>query len=343
MNGPDQGDEIERALSGLALRGGLALAARAARRVLPILTFEDGPFEACEAAIRLAEAAAYDQWIGADQADAVIAAAVVEGPRPKLLRPAADDPRAHSWEARQAAAAAAAAGKATLELAAGSPNWDVCLAQAREAIVAAIRHAALASEVGAEAETARAARANDYERMWRRRAGTWSELGRPIDASEAGPVGPLWPSAPPSWYREGCERRLPPLDIHVHTVEEGATVEEIWTRESAHAGAADILCWDLDEAPGGAARLAATISELHRRYRAEGRIAPTMLVFSRNIASADRETLMAAGATVFSNTGPWSGVSRDAEELRRDLRTLAADDGQAAAQSRPQPPDESGI
>ena len=343
MTGQNKGDEIERALSGLALRGGLALAARAARRVLPILAFEDGPFEACEAAISLAEAAAYDQWIGAEQADAVIAAIAVEEPRPELPPPAAADPRTHGWEARQAAAAVAAAGRAALELAAGSTHWDECLAQAREAMVAAIRYAALSSELGAEAALARAARANDYERMRRRRAGTWSELGRPIDASEAGPVGPLWPSAPPSWYREGCERRLPPLDIHVHTVEEGATAEEIWERESARAGAADILCWDLEEAPGAAARLAATIAELHRRYRAQGRIAPTMLVFSRNIASADREQLMAAGATVFSNTGPWSGVSRDAEELRRDLRTLAVDDGQAAAQSQPRPPDVSGV
>ncbi|HZG69321.1 MAG TPA: hypothetical protein VEZ12_21485, partial [Herpetosiphonaceae bacterium] len=176
MTGQNKGDEIERALSGLALRGGLALAARAARRVLPILAFEDGPFEACEAAISLAEAAAYDQWIGVEQADAVIAAAAAsEEPRPELPPSTADDPRAHGWEARQAAAAAAAAGRAALELAAGSTHWDECLAQAREAMVAAIRYAALASELGAEAALARAARANDYERMRRRRAGTWSE------------------------------------------------------------------------------------------------------------------------------------------------------------------------
>ena len=247
--------------------------------------------------------------------------------------------RAHGWEARQAAAAA---GKAVLELAAGSLHGDVSLAQAREAMVAAISYAALASEVGTEAGTARAARVHDYERMRRRRAGTWSELGRPIDASEAGPVGPLWPSTPPVWYREGCERREPQIDVHIQTIEGGATAAEIWTRDSVRSGTADILCWDLEEAPGGAAGLAATIAELQRRFRAQGRIAPTMLVFSRNITFRDREQLMAAGATVFSNTGPWSGVSRDAEELRRDLRTVAVDDDEAAAQSRLQPPDSFG-
>ena len=50
MDGPGQDDEVAYALSGLALRGGLALAARAARRVLPILAFDDGSFETCEAA-----------------------------------------------------------------------------------------------------------------------------------------------------------------------------------------------------------------------------------------------------------------------------------------------------
>ena len=191
----------------------------------------------------------------------------------------------------------------------------------------------------ARVDPPRAARTQDYERMRRRRTGTWNELGRPIDASEAGPVGPLWLSTPPAWYREGCRRRKPELDIHIQTIEGGTTADEIWTRESVHSGTADILCWDLEEAPGGAAGLAATIAELQRRYRAQGRIAPTMLVFSRNITFRDREQLMAAGATVFSNTGPWSGVSRDAEELRRDLRTVAVDDDQAAAQSRLQPPD----
>lgn len=40
----------------------------------------------------------------------------------------------------------------------------------------------------------------DYDRLLSLNLGIYPELGLPIDPTENGPLGPLWPEGPPTWY-----------------------------------------------------------------------------------------------------------------------------------------------
>jgi hypothetical protein len=92
----------------------------------------------------------------------------------------------------QAAADAAACAAAACEAA----NSDEDAAPAYDAACAA-SYAASASgehgEVFAEAAYA------DYDRLLELDFEAWPELGPPIDPSDKGPLGSLWPDGPPKW------------------------------------------------------------------------------------------------------------------------------------------------
>ena len=57
---------------------------------------------------------------------------------------------------------------------------------------------------------ARAAAASDLDRLIALNPGEPDALGAPIDPSEAGPLGPLWPQGVPEWYTEAATGTVTP-------------------------------------------------------------------------------------------------------------------------------------
>jgi hypothetical protein len=170
-------ESIEDRLKALPLRAIVAFAARCARRVQPLTSsLPEHGRDAVERAIQVAEGfacgddltgaaaraadVAADAWADADAADAAADAA----------RAAANAARAAAWAADADAATAARA------------------ADAADAAADAARAAADA-----------AADALDLNRLIALNLGRPGTRGSPIDPSEAGPLGPLWPNGAPDW------------------------------------------------------------------------------------------------------------------------------------------------
>ena len=58
----------------------------------------------------------------------------------------------------------------------------------------------------------RAATSSDLDRLIALNLGQPGTLGAPIDPSEAGPLGPLWPQGVPEWYTEAATGTVTPHD-----------------------------------------------------------------------------------------------------------------------------------
>jgi len=70
----------------------------------------------------------------------------------------------------------------------------------------------LAAVVQAAADwfATRAATSRDLDRLIALDLGQPGTLGAPIDPSEAGPLGPLWPHGVPGWYTEAATGTITP-------------------------------------------------------------------------------------------------------------------------------------
>ena len=118
----------------------------------------------------------------------------------------ADDARADAradaaWVAARADARADAA-----DVAAAWAAWDT------NADAAAAAAAAAWAAHAANWADARAAAASDLDRLSALNPGEPDALGAPIDPSEAGPLGPLWPQGVPEWYTEAATATGTPHD-----------------------------------------------------------------------------------------------------------------------------------
>ncbi len=162
-------------LEKLPLRAIVAFANRCARRVLPLfdLSAENGVAAAtyAEAAIRMAGMYAR----GVDNAGASAGS---------LLTPL-------TFAALEDTAALPAANAAS---AAGAASVADAHKVSAEAAMAADETCNLAGAIGGEALAA------DYLRLLELKLGNFPDPGKPIDPSEVGPLGSLWPAAPPVWY-----------------------------------------------------------------------------------------------------------------------------------------------
>ena len=179
-------EDIRERLAQLPHHAVVAFAARCARRVQPlthVLPQQDR--DAIDWA--LASAEAFAKGAAAARADAARAAARADDARAAAAR-AAD-----AWTAARAAADAAAAA------AAAADDWAAHTAAA----------AAWAAAAAARAD-ARAAAASDLDRLSALNPGEPDALGAPIDPSEAGPLGPLWPQGVPEWYTEAATGTVTP-------------------------------------------------------------------------------------------------------------------------------------
>jgi hypothetical protein len=185
-------EDMRERLAQLPHHAGVAFAARCARRVQPLTHArpQQGR-DAIDRAIASAEACA--KGTAAAAADDAAARA--------------DATRADA--ARADAEADAAAGAAVAARAGVAAAWADAADEARaDAAGAAAAWAADAARVaGADAAgdaAAWAAAASDIDRLIALKRSEPDTLGAPIDPSEAGPLGPLWPHGVPQWYTEAA-------------------------------------------------------------------------------------------------------------------------------------------
>ncbi len=181
-------------LKKLPLGAIVAYAVRCARRVQPLYGRAAGIAElptheaAVEWAISLAESFCLSHDVSAYAYNAAYGA-----------RTATEDVAAR--DAARAAAAAVRAAAYAFDLP-KSAVYDRPLyasrvaAEADDAGQAAVRAAGHASD-GASAVHAASA---DFARLLELNQGTFPKLGEPIDPTENGPLGPLWPEGPPEWF-----------------------------------------------------------------------------------------------------------------------------------------------
>lgn len=172
----------EEDLEQLSLRGIVAFAARCAKRVQPryglaksIAGFAEHQ-QALSTAISMAE-----QFCQVPDINVLTAAAGAD-------TAAYDAADAKIDIASSAAACAAAACEAANTAEDAAPAFDAACAAT---------YAASAS--GEHADVFTEAACNDFERLLEADDGIWPDLGDPIDPSEKGPLGPLWPDGPPGW------------------------------------------------------------------------------------------------------------------------------------------------
>ena len=183
---------LQRRLRRLPLRAQVAFAARCARRVQPLATrLSDDPanHEAVERAIRVAE-----QLARGDRVTPVEAESAYEGAR-DAVRAAWDAGDPTASRARDAAAYAAQAAS----YASQGPRLGPAANASRAAFYAYNDSSDAANVVKARAAFDAAASSN-LTKLARLKLGAFPKLGDPIDPSESGPLGPLWPKgAPEGW------------------------------------------------------------------------------------------------------------------------------------------------
>jgi hypothetical protein len=172
----------EEDLDQLPLRAIVAYAVRCAKRVQPRFRLaksipDYSTHQAAVAkAVKLAEA-----FCVRDDVDAAAAADAAD-------TAAYDAADAQIKAAADAAACAAAACEAANPADDAAPAYDAACAAGYAA-----------SACGEHAEAFAEAAAGDYERLLELDYDGWSDFGPPVDPSEKGPLGPLWPRGAPRW------------------------------------------------------------------------------------------------------------------------------------------------
>lgn len=185
--------KIEGELSKLPARATAAFAARCARRVRPLFGSHLPGGEAIEHAIVVAEQIASGVTVKDDDAKAAAKAAAWAAHAASNAAAAADCPST-------AVSAAQAAAYAAVEAADCSPAGA---AESADAAVAYVSYADESAGFSPESDTERAM-VEDLRRLAALRLGEPQTLGREIDTTPTGALGPLWPDGEPEWFRRAC-------------------------------------------------------------------------------------------------------------------------------------------
>jgi hypothetical protein len=175
---------IENRLRRRALRAQVAFAARCARRVQPLTNrrFADRhKHEAVERAIALAE-----QFAGG----------ISVKPHAGRAADAAREVARAAWTAQDITASRAADAATYAAQAAGA---HTAAGRVAEAAFYAYSDAAAAANAAGARDAFFAASVRDLAKLARLKLGAFPELGAPIDPSESGALGPLWPEGQPEW------------------------------------------------------------------------------------------------------------------------------------------------
>jgi hypothetical protein len=202
-------------LQNLPLRASVALAARCARRVQPLFrTCHDDPrkersHQAVDMAVEASEAVAAGVLIP-DLAKRV--GDLAELGRLVSRRPLPPPADQVALAAASAAAAAAAAVKADAEqvldhaatafsVAAGAVSFSRVVAGDDKLAAVELEKVLLGKVTDLGADEMRDALATDYENLRTQDLGQFPDLGKAVDPSDKGPLGPLWPDGAPDWYK----------------------------------------------------------------------------------------------------------------------------------------------
>jgi hypothetical protein len=201
MDNEERGD-LEKRLAQLPHRARVAVAARCARRVEPLTWgLEAEVRTAVSRAIGIAEKFACGERSGASSSAAArVSAATVRAAAARVSA------AAYAGDAARATVRAAAARVSTYATDAAASD-----AAAAEAAAAAARFADAVSAYATNAANWTLAVTDlpsnlmpavlaDIEKLEALRLGSPNETGDPIDSSEAGPIGTLWPHGAPWWY-----------------------------------------------------------------------------------------------------------------------------------------------
>jgi hypothetical protein len=205
--------------------------------------------QAVDRAIRVAEDSARenqflgydDAWPAADAARDAEAAADAAWDAEAAARDARDAAAARAAEAAAGAARAARAAR-DAAWAAGDAPWDAARAAEAAAWVAGD---AVGGAAGAAAQS-------DISKLSSLKLGDFPELGDPVDPSESGPLGPLWPGGIPELLKsirdeEETSKRVeaPPSEAEPERLVLEAEVSEFADTEQV-AGALADLCYALN-------------------------------------------------------------------------------------------------
>lgn len=207
---------LQARLAQLPLHAIVAFAARCARRVEPLYRLPDRTPVALKhtrnvkAAIKIAErfASVSGPSYTRDAASAARAADAAHDAAASAAHASADAPAVSADKAAfkiAAAVARAAAHAARVVDEANSANADVVADRAAWQVADRAADAARAAEAARSAVDKGSLEIiyePDLAALTRLNLGQFPELGDPIDPSESGPLGPLWPDGEPAWYRE---------------------------------------------------------------------------------------------------------------------------------------------
>ena len=258
---------IETDLKQLTWRAAVALAGRCARRVQPILAPRGNLLEASQKAIALAEEFARGTDREPQVTSAIAGTARLFGRSPeRQLFPR--DPR---QDLEHAMGASRLLGEAAENAfwALAKPTKPSCRDALFRHAAEAIQQSALVTAITIEwvpisddfrrdyearyprqaQETAWAAEAirKDFETLRQLHPGTGAEVGRLLDPSEGGDVGPLWPAGTPRWFEELRPAVLPARLPFVIPVEANQTPQAVRQAIDGSTNPADVLCLSVGE------------------------------------------------------------------------------------------------
>jgi hypothetical protein len=215
---PESRSVTQAELRNLPLLAAVALAVRCVRRVQPLFRAcrDDGDWERLHRTVESAIAAAAMVAAGANVPDmaastkqlAELAREVSKSP----LTPPADQVAVAAAHAAHAAAAALAGDAEETISQAGDAFWVTAdlvafhnvLAGDLDVATAELDKALCGQWDDSGADEMRDALATDYENLRTQDLGHFPNAGKPVDPSDQGPLGPLWPDGVPSWYARWC-------------------------------------------------------------------------------------------------------------------------------------------
>jgi hypothetical protein len=324
----------ESPLEGLKLRGRIAFASRCARRVFPTVVLVDDAVQECDKAIAMAEAFA------AGEPGALLRARQVADAVRDAMSPAGGGdlggPQQNGWSAaRHAAAELAEAAVSAFSAVTRTPPSKSCCQEAAEHADIAVKYAQGTMErlqelvtpdrptyAGSgrelfgrfrEGEWVRQAWKDDLETLHQSHRGLVTELGRAVDTSPRGSLGPLWlPDRVPGWYQEGLRKWRKPRGITVITADQ-------FLRSDGHLEPfPDLVCWHLDSEA-----TVAELDELKESLRAVDEVCrildrspPGLVVYAPGIAEEQRLQLVVDfGAMAWADPPVRRPPPRDAQSL----------------------------
>jgi len=188
-----------RDLGELSLRGNVALAVRCARRLRPCLDRLPPDFADRQAALRTADQAiAMAEGFVAGRMDDVVRGAAISFDAYQVAESAEEYGQYAAHGVSHAAKAAAEA------LRVGDRANDRDAMEIVACTYGSIRVTLMGGTgyrlMETMLESVRAALRADYDALIKLRLGPLHEPGQPVDASDAGPLGPLWPHGAPPGY-----------------------------------------------------------------------------------------------------------------------------------------------